>query len=232
MGAVLADRTERPCSAGPLHDLPPVPAATVPLAPRRLLATVVVVAVALVGGACSKDDGGGKPEAATGTTAAATKAPTVALTVTGVDDNGTKGPDDATVAAVKATLESWMAKALVEPLQTGQPAGDLAPVFTAAALERIGADPAVRATLVDEGLPPATKALTIDKAEAKLSSVAGPDEVVAVIAAQVDLKLRSTGAGHDVDVRHFGELVLVQDAPGGAWKIDSFDLQSAKDSRS
>lgn len=227
----MAPGPQRPCSAGPFHDLPLLPAATMPPAPRRLLATMVVVAVALTGGACSKGNGDDKPGAAPDKTTATT-APTIALNITGLDANGTKPPDDATVAAVKATLEGWMAKALVEPLQTGRPAGDLSAVFTAAALERIGADPAVRATLVDEGLPPATKALTIDKAEAKLASVAGPDEVVALIAAQVDLKLRSTGAGHDVDVRHFGELVLVQDAPGGPWKIDSFDLQSAKDSRS
>jgi hypothetical protein len=206
-----------------------------PSAPRRLLATALVAALALGGAACSKkedgDDGAAKPAKTTTTTSAAAAAPTVALTVTGVDANGTKTPDDATVAAVKAALEGWVATALVAPLHTGQPAGDLSPYFTAAALERLNADPAVKATLVDEGLPPATKALTADKAEAKLYSVAGPDEVVAVVAAQLDLKLHSVGASHDVDVNHYGELVLVQDAPGGPWKIDSFDLHSPKDSR-
>jgi hypothetical protein len=102
-------------------------------------------------------------------------------------------------------------------------------VFTPAALERMAADPAVRATRVDEGLPPATKELSAERATAALFSVAGPDEVVAVIAAQVDLKLRSVGAGHDVDVSHYGELVLVQD--GDTWKIDAVSLHSPKDSR-
>jgi hypothetical protein len=205
----------------------------VPLAPRRLLATALVAAVAVTGAACSKkkDDGAApKPGKATTTTAAAAAAPTVSLTVTGVDANGTKAPDDATVAAVKKTLDGWIAAAVVGPLHTGQPAGDLAPYFTAAALDRLGADPAVRATLVDEGLPPATKALTADTANVALFSVAGPDEVVAVVAAQVDLKLHAVGPTHDVDVSHYGEVVLVQD-DGGVWKIDSFALQSPKDSR-
>jgi hypothetical protein len=206
----------------------------VPSAPRRLLATALVAAVAVTGAACSKKkdgDGDAKARPTTTTTAATAAAPTVALTVAGVDANGTKTPDDATVAAVKAALDGWVATAVVAPLHSGQPAGDLSPYFTAAALERLNADPAVKAALVDEGLPPATKALTADKAEIKLASVAGPDEVVAVVAAQLDLKLHSVGATHDVDVVHYGELVLVQDAPGGPWKIDSFDLHSPKDSR-
>jgi hypothetical protein len=205
------------------------------LLPRRPLATVLALLLTVgAAGACSKkkDDGdASSPRRTTTTAAAAAPAgpPTVAVTITGVDANGTRTPDDATVAAVKATLDRWIATAVVAPLHSGQPAGDLSALFTAAALERMAAEPAVRATLVDEGLPPATKGLSAERATAALFSVAGPDEVVAVIAAQVDIKLRSVGAGHDVDVSHYGELVLVQD--GDTWKIDAVSLQSPKDSR-
>jgi hypothetical protein len=206
------------------------------LASRRPLALLLaVLTVVSLSAACSKkkDDGDTANGAKTTTTVAgAPAAPTVALNLTAVEANGTKAPDDATVAAVKATLGGWIATAVIAPLHTGQPAGDLSPYFTAAALDRLANDPASKAALVDEGLPPATKALTADKADVTLSSVAGPDEVVAVIAAQVDLKLHAVGPTHDVDVSHFGELVLVQEADGGPWKIDSFALQSPKDSRS
>jgi hypothetical protein len=124
-------------------------------------------------------------------------------------------------------MDAWLATAVVGPMHTAQPAPDLSPLFTQAALERL-ADPAVRATLVDEGLP-AAKTITAETASLLLSSVAGPDEVVAVIGARIDLKVHTVGATHDVDVVHQGELVLVPD--GTSWKIDSFAVHTSRDSR-
>jgi hypothetical protein len=197
----------------------------------RRIAAIPVALLLLVAPACSKDkpDGTAAPKAkrAPTTTAAAPAAPTVAFTVTGTDDNGTKGPDDATLAAVKQTMDGWLATAVVAPLHSGQPAGDLSPLFTQAALDRL-ADPAVRATLVDEGIP-AAKTITADTANLLVTSVAGPDEVVAVVGARIDVKVHTVGATHDVDVVHQGELVLVPDGPG--WKIDSFAVHTARDSR-
>jgi hypothetical protein len=204
--------------------------------PRRLPALLLVAALALpvLAGACSKDDDGGdggRPKATTTapTTTAPAGPPTLQLTVAGLDAHGTKPPDDATIAAVKATLDRWLAAAVVGPLHSGQPAGDLSAVFTPAALERLAADPAARATLVDEGLPPATTEITAERAGITLASVAGPDEVVGVIAAQLDVKLRAVGPTMDVDINHYGEVVLVQEPDG--WKIDSFAVETARDSR-
>jgi hypothetical protein len=198
---------------------------------RRVVPLAVAVALATAAGACSKEPAREKRAATTTTaptTTATAAAPAIAVTVTGVDANGTREPDEATVAAVKKTIDAWVAAAVVAPLHSGQPAGDLAAVFTPAALERL-ADPAVRAAMVDEGLPPATKEITAERANVGLFSVAGPDEVVAVIAAQLDLKVRAVGPTLDVDVSHYGELVLVQEGDG--WKIDSFALEAARDSR-
>ncbi|MEA3077988.1 MAG: hypothetical protein QOF60_2896 [Actinomycetota bacterium] len=198
----------------------------------RRAALVLAAGVLVAGGACSSSS---KPKASAPgsptrtTTAAATGGlPTLHVNVTAVDDNGTKGPDEATVAAVKATLDRWLADAVVGPLHAGKPAGDLSPIFTAAALERL-ADPSVRSTFVDEGMPPATTAITPEKLEVTLSSVAGPDEVVAMVAARLDLKLRAVGPTSDVDVVHQGEVVLVPDGDG--WKIDSFAVRASRDSR-
>jgi hypothetical protein len=202
--------------------------ATRPLA--FVLAALALVGGTLLGG-CSKDEDEPPERSAPTTTSTSAPAgpPTIGVTVTGVDPNGTKAPDDATVAAVKATLDSWLASAVVGPLFTGQPAGDLSGVFTAAALERLASDPAARPSLVDEGLPPASTAITAERANVALASVAGPDEVVAVVAAQLDIQLRAQGPTMDVDVNHHGEVVLVQD--GGAWKIDAFSVTAARDSR-
>jgi hypothetical protein len=196
----------------------------------RRTAAITVIALLLVAPACSKDkaddDAAPKAKRATTTTAAAA-APTLSFTVVGTDPNGTKAPDDATLAAVKQTMDGWLAAAVVAPLHSGQPAGDLSPLFTQAALDRM-ADPAVRASLVDEGVP-AAKTIEPEVANLLVTSVAGPDEVVALIGARIDLKVHTVGATHDVDVVHQGELVLVPDGTG--WKIDSFALHTARDSR-
>ena len=201
---------------------------------RRPLVAAVVAALVVAGlGACSKsssDEGDrqARPTSTTSSTALAAP-PAIGIDISGVEANGTQPPDDATVAAVKKTLDTWLATAVVGPLFTGQPAGDLAPAFTPAALERIAADPAARSTLVAEGLPPATTSITKERATAALSSVAGPDGVVAVVAASLDILLRATGPTMDVDVNHYGDVVLVQEADG--WKIDSFTITTQQDSR-
>ena len=198
--------------------------------PSRLLALLALVALLAAG--CSKDDddnaGSGAKKAPT-TTAAASGPPTLQFTVTETNTNGTKGPDDAQLASIKKTLDGWLASAVVAPLHSGQPAPDLSPLFTPAAFERL-ADPAVRATLVDEGMPPATTAITAEFANTSLSTVAGADEVLAVVAARIDVKVRAVGPTLDVDIVHQGELALAPEADG-SWKIESFTLHTARDSR-
>lgn len=202
---------------------------------RPLVALAVAAALAVGGlGACSKsesdDDDQARPAPTTSTTTTALAAPPViGIDISGVDANGTQPPDEATVAAIKVALDTWLATAVVGPLFTGQPAGDLAPAFTPAALERIAADPAARSVLVAEGLPPATSSITKERATAALSSVAGPDGVVAVVGASLDILLRATGPTVDVDVNHYGDVVLVQEADG--WKIDAFTITTQQDSR-
>lgn len=201
--------------------------------PLRRPAAVALVAVLALGGAgaCSKDkDDAAAPPSTTTSTAALTAPPAITMTIAGVEANGTQPPDEATVGGVKAALDAWLASAVVGPLFTGQAAGDLSAAFTPAALARIAADPAARSTLVAEGLPPASTSITAERAAATLSSVAGPDGIVGVVAASLDVLLRATGPTVDVDVNHFGEVVLVQDE-GGAWKIDSFTITTQQDSR-
>jgi hypothetical protein len=197
-----------------------------PAAGAVLLVVVLVVGTA----ACSKKDDDRRAAPRRSTTTATTAAPVPALqfTITAQDANGTKAPDEAMVAAVKKTLDGWLATAVVAPLHSGAPAPDLAPIFTPNALTRL-ADPAIRATVVDEGMPAANKEITAEVANVALSSVAGPDEVVALVGARIDVKVRAVGPTLDVDVVHQGELVLVPEGDG--WLIDAFAIHTTRDSR-
>src|SRR4051812_31911568 len=108
-----------------------------PASLRTRLAVLGLAALA-VSGACSNDkdtDAAARPKPTT-TTSAAAAAPTLQFVLTETNDNGTKTPDEATVAAIEKTLDGWVANGVVAPLHSGAPAPDLAPYFTAAALER------------------------------------------------------------------------------------------------
>lgn len=204
------------------------------LSPLRFAVAVALAGALLIAAACSKEKEpvakpGAEPTAPTEEAApAATVPPPLPFTITAVDSNGTAPPDEATLAAVKATLEAWAAAAVVAPLHSGQPAADLSGVFTGPALERL-ADPAVRATLVDESLPPASKEITPTAATATLSSVATPQGAVEVVAAHIELRVHAVGPSLDIDIAHLGEFVLVPE--GGGWKIDAFGMQAIRQSR-
>ncbi|HEX7166738.1 MAG TPA: hypothetical protein VF230_07145 [Acidimicrobiales bacterium] len=196
--------------------------------PRAFVA--LVVAAALAAPACSRkgDGGGDRQSAGKATTTTAAAPPVLTWTVEGLDPNGTKAPGDDVVAAVTATLNSYLATAVVAPLHTGTPAGDLTPLLSASALERVQTDPAARAAFVDEGLPKATK-ITAETVKATLSSVAGPDEVTALVAARLNLALHVVGPQIDVDIVRTGEVTLSPEADG--WRIDSFLLHVERNSR-
>jgi hypothetical protein len=197
---------------------------------RRPTAVVVcsVALVALTACPAKKDHNSSAPSRRATTTSGPT-APTVELHVEAVESNGTKAPDDATVAKVMSTLDSYLARAVVRPLATGRPADDISDLFTPEAKTRLG-DAATLATLVEGGTPPASRSLTADSAKVTLSSIAGPDEVVALVAARLDVKLHAVGPRIDMDVVRAGELVLAPQADGG-WYIDSFGLRTARDTR-
>lgn len=198
------------------------------MTPRKLMVSLVALVVLL--GACSKDDKD-EPRAqpSTTTTTAPPGPPTLAWTFGDLDAHGTAAPGDDVVAAVKTTLDNYLAQAVVAPLYTGQPVVDLSTVLSPAALERFNADPAARATLVDEGMPPATEKITAERANAQLASVAGPDGIPAVIGARLDLLVHAVGPNLDVDINRFGDVTLV--AEEGGWRIDSFQLRTDRNSR-
>ena len=184
---------------------------------------LVAFAAAVAIGACSS--GGSKPAAPPPTEPP--PAP-IAWQITGGEVHAVRPPGPAMAddvrAKVTATLERYLADAVVGPLRSGQPAGDLGPVFTAPALGRVhGPD---RAALVDEGLPPAT-GLRSQAASAHVAALAGDDQAVTVVAAAITLHLH-TGGADSVAIVRTGDLVLVPDGDG--WKIDGYDIRTTRDS--
>lgn len=194
---------------------------------RRVTLACLVSLVALASlTACSKKKDGAEPSASKkkGDTAA----PTLTFTIDGVEPNGTKPPGNDVLEAVKAVLDAYLQRAVVQPLYTGEPAGDLADLFTVAARPRLG-EPAHRATLVEEGLPPASTSITAGAVKASLSSVAGPDGAIALVGARLDVQLHAVGPRVDIDIVRDGELVLTFE--DGTWRIDSFGLRTTRNTR-
>lgn len=118
------------------------------------------------------------------------------------------------------SVRDYVIVASVEPLRTGDAAGDLDALFTPAATARAnGID---RPVLTDEGLPPATKTVTARAAPVSLTVLADQVGSIVLITAALDLEISSTTAGGDVTIRRTGELTFGLDAE--VWKIASFDV--------
>lgn len=191
---------------------------TLPPVPRPCRAATLVAALTLVT-ACTS----GSPKSAPGLPPVP-----LAFTVSGVEVQSVSQPapplPDEVRAKVMATLDAYLDRATAVPLRTGSGAGDLAGLFTSAASARLnGPD---RPALVDEGLPRAAGVQAV-ASTARLGALAGSDNAVSVVAATIDLRLQSTG-DDQLTIARSGDLVLVPD--GGTWKIDGYDLSTARDS--
>lgn len=134
------------------------------------------------------------------------------------------GPDavNAAWAGVLGTLNRYLEVAVLTPLRSGGPAGDLAPLFTPLVVDRVTSVSSDRAAFVDEGLAPATDLRSV-AAVATLTSLGGPDAAMGVVSVGLDLRLTGRVDGAPLTVSRTGELVLVPS--DGAWRIAAYDLK-------
>jgi len=128
---------------------------------------------------------------------------------------------DAAWAGVLDTLNRYLDAAVLKPLRTGGPAGDLTPLFTAPAAARVMAVGPDRFAVIDENLPPLSD-VRQDKALAGLTGLAGTDGVMSVVTAGLDLRLIGHINGAPVTVVRTGEFVLVPER--GIWRIDAYEI--------
>lgn len=129
---------------------------------------------------------------------------------------------NATWAGVLDTLNRYLEAAILTPLRTGGPAGDLTPLFNPPALAQVVPGGADRFAFIDENLPPLSD-LRSERAVAGLTALAGQDGTVSVVAAGLELRLIGHVAGAPVTIVRTGELVLMPE--GGTWRIDAYDIQ-------
>lgn len=129
---------------------------------------------------------------------------------------------DAAWAGVLTTLNRYLEVAVLTPLRSGGPAGDLAPLFSPQAFERVAVVGPDRSAFIDEGLPPLSD-VRKEAATAGLTALAGADGTISVVTAALDLRLIGHIAGAPVTVVRTGELVLMPE--GGTWRIDAYDLK-------
>ena len=194
----------------------------------RLL--VAPVALAVLVAACTGDDDGGRA-GGPGPTGPDGR-PIYAFTVTGVDMaamSSTVPPFPADLReSVTAALNAYLGTAVVDPFLTGQPASRLEAAFTAAAVGRLAAPGPERSAALEEGAPLAGK-VHQDRANANLTALAGPNGEIVLVTAAIDVGHTVDTGDSQVDVSRTGELVLV--AEGGAWRIDAFDLRTARGTR-
>lgn len=200
--------------------------------PRRLL--LLVAALALLAGCTGSGSHAFTTQSSVPPGSADTApAPTVAvpppapITFTGAGfDLHTAGrvtpaAFEAAWAGVLGTLDRYLAAAVLTPLRSGGPAGDLTPFFTRPAAVRVMTVGPDRFAFIDENLPPVSE-VRKESAVAGLTALAGADGIMSVVTAGLDLRLVGHINGALVTVTRTGELVLVPE--GGTWRIDAYDI--------
>ena len=129
---------------------------------------------------------------------------------------------DAAWSGVLDTLNRYLEVAVLGPLRTGGPAGDLTPLFFPPAAARVMTVGPDRFAFIDENLPPLSD-VRKERAVAGLTGLAGPDGAMSVITAGLDLRLIGHINGAPVTIVRTGELVFMPH--GGTWRIDAYDIK-------
>ncbi len=191
---------------------------------RRLLALALAGVVVVAG--CSSGGGGSdereaQPEATQPVTA------DVGFSVGSVNVESAGPPTELpapVVEQITALVDTYVQRATVDPL-TGKDADAVSELFTpfaAATLE--GPD---RASLVDEGIGPATKDIAAKTATVNLDGLADRAGNVVLVAATLALDIETATDAGPLRIARLGELVLVPE--GFDWKIGSYDLAVERD---
>jgi hypothetical protein len=130
-------------------------------------------------------------------------------------------PDDVRTA-VQVLLDRYLSDAILRPLRTAQPAGDLSAIFAPPALDRVnGPD---RAGLVDEGFPK-PDSVHVESATAGIVGLQG----VPLVAAGFHVVLTAKFAGTPVRVDRAGELQVGLVGPD--WKVVAYDVRVTRDTQ-
>lgn len=195
----------------------------------RRWACALLAGVVLAGlGGCSDKDKKAAPPPTSTTTA---PLPEFRVVVPAVDVQSMKPGQTALPEDVKtqvtATLNTYLDRAVIQPLYTGQAPVGLDAVFTAVALARLTAGSPDRAALVEDTRP-AEGVLEAEKEDASLTALADQDGRIVLVSAVIDLNVLLTTTVGRVRYHRTGELVLIP--VEGGWRVDSYDVVAKRDS--
>lgn len=195
---------------------------------RPVWVFAAAIAAGAGSGACSRPVPATIGRSATITSTTTVEVPAgVAFTVAAFDVEGPGNP--ASVESVKAalltTFTRYLQEAVLTPLRTGGPAGEINPLFTARAAEHLAAS-GERNAFVDEGLPPATR-IVARASGLHLVGLADQNGDLVLVAVRMDLTLVAGAADVTVTIDRGADLLLVADGDG--WKIDSYAVRVARD---
>jgi hypothetical protein len=195
---------------------------------RRAAWLLALAAVAVGVPACSKSKPAAElsPTTAAPATTAAQAPRLPKFTLASFDLQAVNAPaefPDPTRTRVEGLLDRYLTNAVLVPLRSGQPAGDLSSVFVAPALDRMGGPD--RAALVDEGMPKSDD-VGVTTASADIVALIGPDGLAGVVAG---IRMIVTGkvAGTPLTIERTGELLLSPD--GDDWKVSGYDIKVTRD---
>jgi hypothetical protein len=195
-------------------------------------AAVLVIAAVVVGAVLMTSGGSSGDHAASGTPASSAVATTKVTLAAGDVTAESAGPPVTVApqqsAGVIGVLGDYVQTAIVKPLRTAQPAGDLTAVFDTQALARAtGVD---RAALVDEGIPKVTGALTVDAKPVTMTGLGDQNGQLVAIAATVDLDVSAAPVGKaaPLHIVRGGSFVFTPDA-SGVWKVSAYTVLVTRD---
>jgi hypothetical protein len=189
-----------------------------------LVIAVIAAAVVAFGGGSSSDD-------ATKTTTS-NAGPGVTITLEAGDiATDSAGPatslSPAQAQQVLATVRAYVDGAVVKPLRSGEPVGDLSAVFDAGTLARVtGID---RAVMLEEGLPKVTGDIAVTGKPVNFVGLGDQSGNLVLVTASVQFTVDGTIAGikAPLHIEQHGDLVLAPDA-SGAWKVTSYRMTVAR----
>jgi hypothetical protein len=172
--------------------------------------------------------GGGSDDSTANQATTSTAGPGVTITLQAGDiATDSAGPATSFSAAqaqqVLTTIRAYIDQAVVEPLRSGEPAGDLSAVFDAGTLARVtGVD---RGVMVEEGLPKVTGDLTVAAKPVSFVGLGDQSGGLVLVTASVQFTVDGTIAGIKAPLRieQHGDLALAPDA-SGAWKVTSYRM--------
>jgi hypothetical protein len=124
------------------------------------------------------------------------------------------------ITAIMDTAGQYLDRAVIEPLRTGEPVGDVASLFDAATAAQLTG--LSRPALFEEGLPTASGDIAATAKYVNLDGLADGFGTFVLATVASDLEIVAETDDGELRIHRITELTLVPEGP--AWKIAGYDV--------